>query len=176
MEGDLVGAIAELKPDLLAAAEADHDEMLSRSRSCSSCPTGWRITVTLYEARAAADAAIEAAAGLGDLYIGASYISLIVVALAAGDVALAAGAADAAWSHMGDFREAAAINMTYMAQAALARGDLTAGHCFADEGAATMTGYWLAYALATRARVAIARGARMRPNATPMKPSRRPSA
>jgi DNA-binding CsgD family transcriptional regulator len=60
---------------------------------------------------------------------------------------------------MGDFPEAAAINMTYMAQAALARGDLTAAQRFADEAVATMTGYWLAYALATRARVAIARGA-----------------
>jgi predicted ATPase/class 3 adenylate cyclase/DNA-binding CsgD family transcriptional regulator len=157
MEGDLVGAIAELG-DLLAAAEADHDEML-RVTILFILPHWLAYHGDAHEARAAADAAIEAAAGLGDLYIGASYISLIVVALAAGDVALAAGAADAAWSHMGDFREAAAINMTYMAQAALARGDLTAAQRFADEAAATMTGYWLAYALATRARVAIGRGA-----------------
>lgn len=157
MQGDLVGAIAELQ-DLLAAAEADHDEML-RVTILFILPHWLAYHGDAHGARAAADAAIEAAAGLGDLYMGASYIALIVVALAAGDIALAAGAADAAWSHMGDFPEAAAINMTYMAQAALARGDLTAAQRFADEAVATMNGYWLAYALATRARVAIARGA-----------------
>jgi predicted ATPase/class 3 adenylate cyclase/DNA-binding CsgD family transcriptional regulator len=157
MQGDLVGAIAELR-DLLAAAEADHDEML-RVTILFILPHWLAYHGDAHEARAAADAAIEAAAGLGDLYVGASYIALVVVALAAGDVALAAGAADAAWSHMGDFPEAAAINMTYHAQAALARGDLVAAQRFADEAVAAMTGYWLAYALAIRARVAIARGA-----------------
>jgi predicted ATPase/class 3 adenylate cyclase/DNA-binding CsgD family transcriptional regulator len=157
MQGDLVGAIAELR-DLLAAAKADHDEML-RVTILFILPHWLAYHGDSHEARGAADAAIEAAAGLGDLYMGASYIALIVVALAAGDVALAADAADAAWSHMGGLREAAAINMTYHAQAALARGDLTAAQRFADEAVATMTGYWLAYALATRARVAIAREA-----------------
>jgi predicted ATPase/DNA-binding CsgD family transcriptional regulator len=157
MQGDLVGAIAELR-DLLAAAEADHDEML-RVTILFILPHWLAYHGDAHEAHAAADAAIEAAAGLGDLYVGASYIALVVVALAAGDVALAAGAAEAAWSHMGDFPEAAAINVTYHAQAALARGDLAAAQRFADAAVAAMTGYWLAYALAIRARVAIAQGA-----------------
>nr|WP_227370967.1 adenylate/guanylate cyclase domain-containing protein [Mycobacterium fragae] len=157
MQGDLVEAIAELR-DLLAAAEADHDEML-RVTILFILPHWLAYHGEAHEARRAADAAIEAAAGLGDLYMGASYTALVVVALAAGDVALAAEAADAAWSCMGGLREAAAINMTYHAQAAMARGDLTAAQRFADEAVATMTGYWLAYALAIRARVAIARGA-----------------
>jgi predicted ATPase/class 3 adenylate cyclase/DNA-binding CsgD family transcriptional regulator len=157
MQGDLVGAIAELR-DLLAAAEADHDEML-RVTILFIMPHWLAYHGDAHGARAAVDAALEAAAGLGDLYMGASYIALIVVALAAGDVALAVRAADTARSHMGEFREAGAINMTYHAHAALACGDLPAAQRFADEAAATMTGYWLAYALAIRARVAIARGA-----------------
>ena len=96
-QGDLVGAIAELR-DLLAAAEADHDEMLSVT-IVFILPHGHENHGDAHEARAAADAAIEAAAGLGDLYMGASYIALIVVALAAGDVALAADEADAAGQH-----------------------------------------------------------------------------
>jgi predicted ATPase/class 3 adenylate cyclase/DNA-binding CsgD family transcriptional regulator len=157
MEADLVGGIAELR-DLLAAAEADHDEML-RVTILFILPHWLAYHGDAAEARAAADAAIEAAAGLGGLYMGASQIALIVVALAAGDVALAANAADAAWSHMSAFPEASAINMPYLAQATLARGDLAAAQRFADDAAARMTGYWLAYALAIRARVAIARGA-----------------
>ena len=52
-------------------------------------------------ALAAAEAAIESAAELGDVYLGASHIGLMLAHLAAGDVALASEAADTAWSHLG---------------------------------------------------------------------------
>jgi DNA-binding CsgD family transcriptional regulator len=83
---------------------------------------------------------------------------LVLVALAAGDVALAADAAAAAWSHLSGYREIAAIDMPIMAQAARGRGDLTAARRFADDAVAATTGWWLAYALTMRARVAIAQG------------------
>jgi DNA-binding CsgD family transcriptional regulator len=156
MQGDLVEAIAQLR-HLVAEAEADHDEML-RVTILFILPHVLAFHGDASGARAAADAAIEAAADVGDLYVGGSYIALIVVALAAGDVALAADAAEAAWSHMGRYGEIATMNMPYMAQAALARGDLTTARRFADDAGAGTTGWWLAYALTARARVAIAQG------------------
>ena len=52
----------------------------------------------------------------------------------------------------------AAIFSAYVAQAALARGDLTAARRWADDAVAAATGWHLSLALATRARVAIAQG------------------
>jgi predicted ATPase/class 3 adenylate cyclase/DNA-binding CsgD family transcriptional regulator len=156
MQADLSGAIAQFR-ELVAEAEADHDEML-RVTILFILPHVLAYHGDANGARAAADAAIEAAADLGGLYVGASYMALIVVALAAGDVVLVADAAEAAWSHIGGYREIAPINMPYMAQAALARGDLGAARRFADDAVAATIGWWLAYALTMRARVAIAQG------------------
>ena len=63
MQGDLVGAIAELRY-LLAAAKADHDAM-SRVTILFILPDWLAYHGDVDEARAAADAAIEVAAGLG---------------------------------------------------------------------------------------------------------------
>ena len=46
----------------------------------------------------------------------------------------------------------------YIAQAALARGDLIAARRWADDAVAATTGWHLSQALTTRARVAIAQG------------------
>jgi len=154
-QGDLVSAIAILR-ELLAETEADHDVML-------------RVSVLLTlghaeayhgetdSARASADAAIEAAAELGDFYVGAANTGLIVAALAAGDVALAADAADAALHGMGDQSGPTTLNNAYFAQAALAHGDITAAGRWADGAVASTTGFYRAVALTTRARVAVAR-------------------
>jgi predicted ATPase/class 3 adenylate cyclase/DNA-binding CsgD family transcriptional regulator len=156
MQGDLVGAIAQFR-QLVAEAAADHDEML-RVTILFILPHVLAYHGDASGARAAADAAIESAADLGDLYVGASYIALFVVALAAGDVALVADAVGAAWSHIDRYREIAPMYLPFMAQAALARGDLTAARRFADDAVAATTGWWLAHALTTRARVGIAQG------------------
>jgi DNA-binding CsgD family transcriptional regulator/tetratricopeptide (TPR) repeat protein len=155
-EGDLAGAIALLR-ELLAETEADHDVMLRVS-----------VLLTLGHAeayhgdtdaaRAAADAAVDAAAGLGDFYVGAGNTALIVAGLAAGDVALAGDAADAAWHGIGDVPGPATLNSAYFAQAALARGDVTAAGRWADDAVAATTGFYRAVALTTRARVAVAHG------------------
>ena len=52
----------------------------------------------------------------------------------------------------------AAFYSAYVAQAALARGDLTAARRWADDAVAAATGWHLSWALTTRARVAVARG------------------
>jgi len=109
-------------------------------------------------ARAAADAAIEAAADLGDYYVGVGHTALIVAALAAGDVPLATRAADAAWQGIAAQPGTAALNSAYFAQAALAGGDVAEARRWADDAVALTTGFYRSIALTTRARVAVAQG------------------
>ena len=63
-------------------------------------------------ARAAADAAVEAAAELGGLQAGVAYAALAVAALAAGDVATAQDATEAAWQHLSVLPAMAAVQRT----------------------------------------------------------------
>ena len=109
-------------------------------------------------ARAAADAAIEAAGELGGFFAGNAYATLGVVALAAGDVATAVGATQAAWRYLSVMPVNAATHSAFVAQAALASCDLNAARRWADDAVSTTTGWNLMVALTTRARVAIARG------------------
>jgi DNA-binding CsgD family transcriptional regulator len=109
-------------------------------------------------ARAAADAAIEAAAELGEFFAGLGYSALTMAALVAGDVEAAQDASEAAWRHMGFLSGIAAGWRATNAQAAQAGGDLIAARRWADEAVTTTTGWHLMWALTTRARVAIAQG------------------
>ena len=81
-----------------------------------------------------------------------------MIRTAAGDVALATDASEAVWSHISGYRETAADYTAFIAPAALARGDLTAARCWADDAVLATTGWYRALALTTRARVAIAQG------------------
>nr|WP_041311356.1 LuxR family transcriptional regulator [Mycobacterium sp. JS623] len=155
-EGNLTEAIPQLR-ELVAEAEADHDVML-RVTVLLVLPMALAYHGDTNGARVAAEAAIESAADLGDLYVGASYISLMCAHLAAGEVALAADAADAAWSRLSGYRELAALQAAFIAQAAWARGDLAAARQWADDAIAATTGWYLREALTARARVAIAEG------------------
>jgi DNA-binding CsgD family transcriptional regulator len=110
------------------------------------------------EALAAAEAAIESATDLGDLYVGSSYLASLIANLAAGDVAAASDADNAACSHLSGYREIAALDMAYLAAAALARGDLVTARQRADEGISATRGWFRAAALRTSARIAIAEG------------------
>jgi ATP/maltotriose-dependent transcriptional regulator MalT len=85
-----------------------------------------------------------------------TYAALAVATLAAGDVAAAADASEAASQRMS--AELGVVNVNPTAQVALARGDLIAARRWADEAVSMMRGWHLAVALTTRARVAIARG------------------
>jgi predicted ATPase/class 3 adenylate cyclase/DNA-binding CsgD family transcriptional regulator len=155
-EGDLTGGIAELR-GLVAEAEADHDVIL-RVTVLLMLPHALALQGDVNAARAVAEAAIESAADLGDVYLGGSYIALMLAHLAAGDVALAADMAEAAWSHVRDLYGTATLNSAYIAQVALARGDLTAARRWVDDAIVVTTGWLLAAALTTRARIAIAHG------------------
>ncbi len=95
----------------------------------------------------AAKAAIEPAAELGDVYIGAVYIQVMIAHLAAGDVALASEAAETSWSHMSGLQGTAQLNSAFIAQADLARGDLAGARRRVDDAIAGSAGWSLAWAL-----------------------------
>jgi len=156
MTGDLVGAIAQLR-EVIAEADATHDTIWGCAALCMQA-----LVLAFHgdpsAARAAANAAIEAAAELGGFYPGLAYVGLIAATVAAGDVAAADDAVAAGWQHINVQPKTAAIFLAYVAQAALARGDLTAARRLADEAVAATTGMHLSMALTTRAGVAIAQG------------------
>ncbi|MDT5098702.1 MAG: hypothetical protein QOC76_2439, partial [Mycobacterium sp.] len=156
MTGDLAGAVEQLR-EVVAEAETAHDVVWR-------CSALFMQALTLAHhgdptaAREAANAAIDDAAHLGGFYPGLAYAALAAANLAAGDVTAADDAIAAAWHHLSVQPRMAAIWNVFVAQAALARGDLTAARRWADDVVATTTGLHLSLALTTRAGVAIAQG------------------
>ena len=109
-------------------------------------------------ARAAANASLAAAADLWPYNEGFSYAVLATAAVAAGDVAAAAEASEAAQQRLSVQGELAGANTNPMAEVALARGDLITAGRWADQEVAASAGWHQARALTTRARTAIAKG------------------
>jgi predicted ATPase/class 3 adenylate cyclase/DNA-binding CsgD family transcriptional regulator len=155
-QGDPAAAAAQFA-ELVAEAEAAHDEIRRvHSLAYQGLALAWQGDIS--GARAAADAAVEAASELGGVSLGAAYSALAAAALAAGDVATVVNATAAAPQNPSGLTAAAAILRAYGAQAALAGGDLLAARRWADDAVAKTTGWHLMWALTTRARVAIAQG------------------
>jgi predicted ATPase/DNA-binding CsgD family transcriptional regulator len=156
MTGDLVGAVAQFR-EVVAEADAAHD-VFWRFNGLHAQARVLAYHGDLSAARAAANAAIEAAGELGGFTEGLSYATLAIATLAAGDVAAADDAIAAGWNRNSVQPKMLASLSAYVAQAALARGDLTAARRRADDAVAATTGWHLSVALTTRARVAIAQG------------------
>ena len=156
MTGDLAGAVAQLR-EVIAEADAAHDGYW---RCCALFMQAFMLAYhgDLNAARQAANSAVEAAAELGEFFPGLAYAGLTVATLAAGDVAAADDAIAAGWPHLSIQPKMAAIWIVYTAQAALARGDLTAARRLAGDAVAATSGFHLSLALTTRAGVAIAQG------------------
>jgi DNA-binding CsgD family transcriptional regulator len=85
-------------------------------------------------------------------------LALAAAALAAGDVATARDACEAAAPHTSGFLAVAATRRVFSAHAALADGDLIAARRWADEAVSTARGSRLMMALTVHAQVAIAAG------------------
>jgi predicted ATPase/class 3 adenylate cyclase/DNA-binding CsgD family transcriptional regulator len=156
MTGDVDGAVAQLR-EVVVEADAGHDVYWR------CCGLFMLATVLAFHgdasaAREAANTAIELAAELGGFFPGMAYAGLTVASLAAGDAAAADDAIAAGWPNLSIQPKMAAIWIAYAAQAALARGDLTAARRLADEAVAATSGWHLSLALTTRAGVAIAQG------------------
>jgi predicted ATPase/class 3 adenylate cyclase/DNA-binding CsgD family transcriptional regulator len=156
MTGDLAGAVAQLR-EVVAEADAAHD-VIWRCSALFMQAFMLAYHGDLSAARATASAAIEDAAELGGFYPGLAYAGLIVATVAAGDIAAMDDAIAAGWQHINIQPKMAAIWIAYLAQAALARGDLTAARRWADEAVAATSGWHLSLALTTRAGIAIAQG------------------
>ena len=154
MTGDPVGAVAQLR-EVVVEADAAHD-VLWRCSALFMQAVMLAYHGDLSAARSAANSAVEAAAELGGFYPGLAYGGLAVATLAAGDVAAADDALAAGWQHISVLPKMAAIWSPSVAQAALARADLTAARRWADDAVAATSGWHLSSALTTRAGVAIA--------------------
>jgi predicted ATPase/class 3 adenylate cyclase/DNA-binding CsgD family transcriptional regulator len=154
MSGDVAGAVAQLG-EVVAEADADHDAYWG------CCALFMQALMLAHHgdpsaARDAANAAVEAAAELGGFLTGLAYAGLTCATLAAGDVVAAEDAIAAGWPHLSIQPKQAAIWIAYAAQAAGARGDLTAARRWADDAVAVTSGFHQSLALTTRAGVAIA--------------------
>lgn len=156
MTADPAGAVGELR-QVAAEAEAAHDAVWR-------CSALFMLTLCLAyhgdpdAAREAAGGAIEGAADLGGFYPGLAHATLAAASLAAGDVDAADEAITAGWHHLAMQPSMAAIWNINVAQAALARGDLSKARLWADDVVATTTGLHLSLGLTTRAGIALAQG------------------
>jgi predicted ATPase/class 3 adenylate cyclase/DNA-binding CsgD family transcriptional regulator len=155
--GDPAGAVTQLG-EVAAEAEAARDEIY-RVTSLGGQSMALAHKGEVAAARAAAEATLEGGAELGGRFAVLGHVALGIAALAAGDGAAAHEVREAARQDMTVVSGgAAAMQRVWNAEAALADRDLAAARRWADEAIATTTGWWLAWALSTRARVAIAAG------------------
>jgi DNA-binding CsgD family transcriptional regulator len=154
-QGDTGGAVAHFST-MYAVAEAGHYTNFQKYALASE---GMALALQgeTVAARAAANDALEGADEFGDITVGLACTALGVAALAAGDAPTAQSATGAASQHaMNVPPSSAALFRTFGAQAALASGNFGAARCAADEAVMTATGCYSAWALTTRARVALA--------------------
>ena len=154
-QGETAGAVAHFST-MYAVAEAGNYTNFQKyalaSESMALALQGKPVA-----ARAAANDALEGATEFGDITAGNAYTALGVAALAAGDTPTAQSATAAACQHATYAPpSSAAVFRTFGAQAELASGNLGVARCTADEAVMTATGCYSAWALTTRARVALA--------------------
>jgi predicted ATPase/class 3 adenylate cyclase/DNA-binding CsgD family transcriptional regulator len=156
MGGDLAGAVAQFGA-VAAEADAAHDA-IQKTSSLAGLGMALAYHGEVSAARAAGEAALEAAGELGEYFRAVGESALAVAALAGGDVEGARDAIEAASEHMSaQPRLAAAQGAFIRAEAALADGDLISARRWADD-VSVATGWFLVAALTARARVAIAEG------------------
>jgi DNA-binding CsgD family transcriptional regulator len=155
LRGDLAGASAQM-PEFIADASAAHDVVsIAIGHMNAMMLRAWQGDVD--GARGASNLCLEACAELGGVFDMGAYAMLSMVFLAAGDTAEAWNSIEQAQAApMNPPGELA--NMVFFGQAALACGELAAARRWLDVAASTAKGWWLASALAMRARVHAADG------------------
>jgi predicted ATPase/class 3 adenylate cyclase/DNA-binding CsgD family transcriptional regulator len=153
--GDIAGAEAQFR-ELMTEADGAHAliwQVNARSLLCHVLAHSGRAD----EGRARALEALDGAAEIGRYQEGVVYAALAVAELAGGGVDAARDASEAARERLvGMLPRLATTTAKSWAQVALARGDLTAARRFADEDVSAAAGWFMAQALTTRARVALA--------------------
>ncbi|MGA9677950.1 MAG: LuxR family transcriptional regulator, partial [Mycobacterium sp.] len=115
----------------------------------------------LEAAKTTAALGLDVVADLGEYFFGMAYAQSAQASLAAGDIAAAHDAAEAAWDRLRVAQPELAVAQRAFnsVEVVLARGDLTSARELADAAVAMATGWHLAVALLVRARVATAEGA-----------------
>jgi predicted ATPase/class 3 adenylate cyclase/DNA-binding CsgD family transcriptional regulator len=156
MQGDLRESIAQFG-EVIIEADAAHD-VLSRVGSLFNQAQVLAYHGDTSAARATIEAAFETVSELGEFMEGFAYAVVAIIGLAAGEVAAATDASEAAWQRLSAQGDLGAINLNPLAEVALARGDLVAARRWVDDAVSVMKGWHLATALTTGARVAIAQG------------------
>ena len=157
ISGDLVGAVTQFG-QVAAEAKAAHDEVWS------VLSLGGQGMALAYQgeaaaARAAAEAALEGGAELGGRYAAFGHAVVGFAALAAGDGAAVHEAREATNQHITVVSGSTELFLrVWIAEAAVADGDLAAARRRADEAVSITTGWFSAMALTIRARLAIAAG------------------
>jgi hypothetical protein len=153
MQGDLAGAVAQFRA-VVDDADAAHDA-IQKTSSLAGLSMALAYHAEVNAARAAGEAALEAAGELGEYFRAVGESALAITALASGDVAGTRDASEAAWQHFSaQPRLAAAQGAFIRAEAALADGDLLSARRWADD-VSVATGWYLVAGLMARARVAI---------------------
>jgi predicted ATPase len=158
ISADLVRAAAELT-DVAADAQEANDSV-RRAGSLVSLGHTLAYLGDTSGARAAAQVAIELTESLAGVQQSFGFGALANACLAAGDVAAAAAATAAGWDVCAQPMLLAILtrNIFPMAEAALARGELSEARCQADQSVSATRGAHRMIALATRVRVALAQG------------------
>ena len=173
MQGDLAGAIAQIRRGGRRGRGGSRRALVGRLPR-----TAWAHALAYQgdtsAARAAADAAVEAAAELGGFVRGHRLQALAVAALAAGDVAAAQEAARRPGGSMSVRPEVRVSAMSPHGRGRPGTRRSGRGQTLGRRGRLGDAGWHLVMALRTRARVAIAQGEPNRPNATPTTRSRSP--
>jgi len=155
MLDDLPGAEAEIR-ELIADADAVGDPLYRfNGLMTQTFVLGWQGKTTA--ALAAAETALESAAGLGVVIEGLGYLALGAALLAAGDVATAKDALAQGYSRLPD-ADFSTTNMRWRAETELAAGDVVAARLWADQAVSATTKFFRMISLLTRARVALAEG------------------
>ena len=160
MRGDLAGALAQ-SVAVTAECEAAHDELV-KAIGLMGLSMTHAYRGELSAARDVANAALQSAPDPREYFLGTGHAASAAVALAAGDVAAAQAASEAAQRCLSVAQPemATAASAFNAVDAALAGGDLEAAHSRADEAVAVATGWHRVAALLARARVKRAQGAR----------------
>lgn len=156
ISGDLDAAIAQFR-HLAAEADAASD-FTWRTINLISLARSLAYQGGAKAALGTAKTALAATAQLGPWYRGLGYAALATAAISAGDVDLADTAISAGFPAIETHPELAARISDYAAEAALAKGDLPKAARCADAAVSSTTGWHLAKALTTRARIAMAQG------------------
>jgi DNA-binding CsgD family transcriptional regulator len=156
LQGDLAASI-EVYGDVVTEAETDHDLLLNVYGRLSRATT-LAYMGDIARARLDAEAVLASAAEIGGPVAGLGYSALRAAALAGGDSAAALSTSEIAWQLIRVAPDTGAVNVSPLAQAALAAGDVTTARRWAEQAVAGTNGWHRAAALSARARVALAEG------------------